>query len=504
MSDCYCAQSFHTVLIMITKSTTRLYFSTAALLLCCSTIGLAQTTPLRALLVGGGPEPEMNQFAIESNVKYVERLLGKAPHKILFADGQKTRATVQFHNGTIPSAQSAAFAFLFDEDISQGRLSFRKTSLPIIDGPSSKSAIVAQLQKLGAQDSARTLLYFTGHGGRGKGAESRRADLENNLYYLWDDDTFSVREMAQQLQNLPKNRPTVLVMVQCFSGSFANLIFQDGDPDKPYLERDFCGFFAAVKERPAAGCTPEIDEAEYEDFTSAFFSILSGQTRTGQKAESADYDQNGRIGMDEAFAHAVIHEDSIDVPIMTSDALLRQNADNDEKWLQIPYSQTLKSAAPWQSAILEELSASLKLSGEDRIARAWQEFTAHSESEGDTPLPQVLAAQRNSLRNALISKFPGLKAKPESAEYQRARAAALLDLKGRDAQVQKLLSSMRAYRVQSANDDPEIREARLLRLVRAARTLYLESELRAGGDAARLAAFERLRSYEARNPLAGF
>ena len=224
----------------------------------------------------------------------------------------------------------------------------------------------------------------------------------------------------------------------------------------------------------------------------------------GQKTSGADYDGNGKIGMDEAFAHATIHEDSIDVPVMTSDALLRQNADNDEKWLQIPYSQTLKSAAPWQRAILEELSSSLKLSGEDRIALAWQEFTAHSESEGDTPLPQVLAAQRNSLRNALQTKFPGLKAKPESAAYQRARTAALLDLKGRDAQVQKLLAGLRAYRVQSANDDPEIREARLLRLVRAARTLYLESELRAGGDAAKLAAFEELRSYEARNPLTGF
>ena len=252
MSDCYCAQSFHTVLIMITKSTTRLYFSTAALLLCCST-GFAQTTPLRALLVGGGPEPEMNQFAIESNVKYVERLLGKAPHKTLFADGQKTSATVQFHNGTIPSVQSSAFAFLFDEDISQGRLSFRKTSLPIIDGPSSKNAIVAQIQNLGAQDSARTLLYFTGHGGRGKNAPSRRTDLENNVYYLWNDDTFSVREMAQQLQNLPKNRPTVLVMVQCFSRRVRQPDFSERRPGKALSRTRFLRLFRGCQRASRRG-----------------------------------------------------------------------------------------------------------------------------------------------------------------------------------------------------------------------------------------------------------
>ena len=286
----------------------------------------AQTAPLTSLIVGGGPSPEMNQFAIESNVKYVDRVLGKSPHQILFADGAKTRAIIQFHNGTLPSAQSTAFAFLFDEDVSQGALSFRKTSLPIIDGPSSKSAIVSQIEKLRLQNSTRNLLYFTGHGGRG-----RNRDLENNLYYLWNDDTLDVRQLARTLQELPAKRPVVLIMVQCFSGAFANLIFQDGDPDKPYLDRDFCGFFAAVKERPAAGCTPEINEAEYEDFTSAFFSSLSGQTRVGQKTAGADYNGDGRVGMNEAFAHAVIHEDSIDVPVMTSDAFLRQNAGNDEK-----------------------------------------------------------------------------------------------------------------------------------------------------------------------------
>ncbi len=486
---------------------------TATLLMSANTLSSAQTaaapptTALRALLIGGGPEPKMNQYAIESNVKYVGRLLGQTPHNILFADGQKNSATVQFLNGTVPSIHSAAFAFLFNEDVSKGSIDFRKTSLARIEGPSSKTSIAAQFQTLGANApaDARYLLYFTGHGGRGKEADSRRADLENNVYYLWNDNTLSVREMADQLQKLPANRPVVLVMVQCFSGAFANLIFQDGDPNKPYVQRDFCGFFATVKERPAAGCTPEINEADYEDFTSAFFSALSGQTRLGEKAESADYNRDGRVGMNEAFAHATIHEDSIDVPIMTSDALLRQNADNNnEFWLQVPYSQTLKGAAPWQRAILDELSASLKLSGEDRIARAWQEYLAHSEVPGTTPLPANLVKQREDLRAALQNKFPGLRAKNDSATYTRARSDALVELEKRDAQVQKLLNSLHAYRTQSANDDPEIREARLLRLVRAARTLYLEKELRASNNTAKLSAFEQLRSYEARNPLLKF
>ena len=38
----------------------------------------------------------------------------------------------------------------------------------------------------------------------------------------------------------------------------------------------------------------------------------------------ADYNHDGRVGMDEAFAYSLIHDTSIDVPVCTSDIYLRQ------------------------------------------------------------------------------------------------------------------------------------------------------------------------------------
>ena len=44
-------------------------------------------------------------------------------------------------------------------------------------------------------------------------------------------------------------------MVQCFSGGFANVIFEGGDPEKGLAAHSRAGFFATVNNRLAAGCT---------------------------------------------------------------------------------------------------------------------------------------------------------------------------------------------------------------------------------------------------------
>src|SRR4051812_32282256 len=52
---------------------------------------------VRALLVGGGPTPQHNQIAIESNVRYLLRLLPPGAWKtVLFADGDPKTETVLF------------------------------------------------------------------------------------------------------------------------------------------------------------------------------------------------------------------------------------------------------------------------------------------------------------------------------------------------------------------------------------------------------------------------
>ncbi len=78
-------------------------------------------------------------------------------------------------------------------------------------------------------------------------------------------------------------------MVQCYSGGFANLIFEQGQPDKPLAKANRCGFFATVHDRIAAGCTSDIDEEDYHEYSSAFWAAISRARANGQSSAAAGF-----------------------------------------------------------------------------------------------------------------------------------------------------------------------------------------------------------------------
>jgi hypothetical protein len=235
-----------------------------------------------------------------------------------------------------------------------------------------------------------------------------------------------VRDLAARVGQLPDETPVVLVMAQCFSGAFANLLFEGGDPGGAPVERDLVGFFAATKERPASGCTPEINEAGYTDFSSFFFAALSGVDRLGRRVDGADFDRDRRVGMNEAFAYALIHQITSDVPVATSDVFLRRFAAMPEREIMAtPYASVLSWAAPAQRAALVALSDALGLRGEDRVRVAYDlQFGPRrvAVDEDDIPSARRLRFIRlaksvvlaNALRQggdqALIDRFERLRA----------------------------------------------------------------------------------------------
>ena len=316
---------------------------------------------LRTLIVGGGPEPDYNQVAIESNVRYVRRLLpADAPLRTLFADGDPSSRIV-----------------LYTDD--KGHDHFRATTLNHIDGPSRLTSFRHAFQSLTSQNTnTPLLLYFTGHGSPGD------RDYDNNDYDLWGNDTLSVTHLAAFLEDLPPGAPVTVVMVQCFSGAFGNLLWKEGDPQGAPINLDLCGFFASAATREAAGCTSEVDEADYHDFTSYFFSALSGVSRLGKPITGADYNHDGSVGMNEAFCYALIHDISIDTPVCTSDVFLRRYVpvDRDRTLFATSYSQTLSWAQPAQHAALEALSSQLHLTGDNRFVGAYTQFKRRVDREG--------------------------------------------------------------------------------------------------------------------------
>ena len=338
------------------------------LLLCAALLPLlraqkspAPVSPLHAVLIGGGPTPGYNPVALENNIRYARRILPPGAHaQTLWTDGGTRAANVLFTDA-------------------DGKDHYRPTVLTDVDGPLRLPAIADAVKTSGAGPTAPLLLYFTGHGAPGD------TDYDNNNFELWHGEELSVHRLSGMLDALPAQTPVTVVMVQCYSGAFGNLLFAGGDPQGPLNPRPFCGFFASVPTRTAAGCTSEVDEADYHDFTSYFFAALSGQTRTGKTVTGADYNGDGRVGMNEAFAYTVLRDVSIDTPVCTSDVFLRRFVpSSDGELMRTRYSVARAWADPAQCAVLDGLSVRLKLTGENRMGRAYREFVVRMKRDPDT------------------------------------------------------------------------------------------------------------------------
>ena len=308
---------------------------------------------LRTLVVGGGPTRASNQIAIESNVRYLGRLLpASPPYRVLFADGNPQSPNVQYRNGP-------------------RTLAYREPNLPRQDGSADLESVKAGLARVAdeakTQPHTEVFLYFTGHG-----SPDRRTAYADNWFALWGNGRFTVTEFAKSLQAFPATTPITIVMVQCYSGAFGNVLFEGGSPTGALIDHHIAGFFAAVPERVSAGCTPAVEEEDYKDFTGYFFAALTGQDRMGRPVTGADYDKDGQVGMHEAFAWTLIHDDSLDTPVSTSDTFLRRFVPMTDAEIEAtPYPSLEAWATPGQRAALTALSTALGLAGNDRLSGAF-------------------------------------------------------------------------------------------------------------------------------------
>lgn len=358
-----------------------------------------------------------------------------------------------------------------------------------------KRTLLADAERAHAPTPAPPLLlYVTDHG-----LEER--DRSNNTILLWNDERLSVRELGTLLDTEPPTRRVVTVMAQCFSGSFASLVHVAGDPKNPLAPHDRCGFFAAPKDRPAAGCSPRSDESLYDDYTTRFFAALAGQTRTGTKAPPADLDGDGVITLEEAHYAASILEDTMDVPVSTSEELLRRERGH---WLA-----GIDREAISVQAMLEAGRPALRRVGAELVQRLGIDPAGTPIAALDTALREAdqgchpgyceaierAGELRNRVSQALRvdAPFPRPTDRPDltlalagSARVDRwiaERAPAFDELLRVEADVQRL-------RVQA-----ESLEGRRLRLVRLLERIWLERVLRLQHDPLE-PAFDRIQACE--------
>lgn len=323
-----------------------------------------QGQPPAFLVVAGGSSPRNTEIALEKNVLYFQRTLrhlgyNPASATVYFANGNSRQASIRYIDGL-------------------GRQQFKPPQIPNLNGASTSTNVRQWLQRVGQSPSTPSIFfYFTGHG------DLNQRNPDNNALMLWNNQYMTVQELAGLLDQLPASKPVVAMMAQCFSGSFANFVYQGGDPRRPLAAQSRCGFFATIKTLPSVGCTPAVNEADYRDYSSSFFAGLSGKSRTGQVVASADYDRDGRVSYAEAHAFAKVDEFTTDLPVSTSEVWLQEQASEQEieAILSRPIANILPTARPEQRYVVAALLQKFNLSPQQSYRQASSRARVQLEEE---------------------------------------------------------------------------------------------------------------------------
>jgi hypothetical protein len=392
------------------------------------------------LTIGGGYDVTGNQLSLERNVLFQRSVLDakrpdKPPYEVWFADGTDPHPDVQcrdpkFEENT-PLARRLLAELLGDSDAMD--LVYRTNEIPKLSGPSELKQVKDRFRKLASEVKSgdRVVIYVTAHGGRAestrsnnrrRGVGGRAANPYNTSFYFWNTEPVTASEFDSWLDRFPRDVEVVLVMVQCYAGGFAHTIFQDADAKKGLANYARCGFFAQQHDRAAAGCTPDANEADYEEYSSYFWGALAGKARDGKTAVAADYDGNGQVSFAEAHAYAIIECDTIDVPVRTSGALLKQYSElgkpskkpaaaaaadtataDDAEYADMrgPIADLLAACHPDRRAILEQLPKKLGL-GERATVEDVQEKLQEIDgkiSAADAKVAAATRARRSALRS---------------------------------------------------------------------------------------------------------
>jgi thiol-disulfide isomerase/thioredoxin len=141
------------------------------------------------------------------------------------------------------------------------------------------------------------LLYVTDHGTK------NAQDTRDNRITLWGKgEWLSVSQLGVHLGKLDPGARVVMLMSQCYSGSFANLAWRSWPP-----AGNVSGYFSTNAERPSYGCYPEnrgVDNVGHS------FDFLQGLAAGGSFRN--------------AHLHTLSQDATPDVPLRTSDLFLEE------------------------------------------------------------------------------------------------------------------------------------------------------------------------------------
>ncbi len=392
------------------------------------------------LTIGGGYAPAHSQLSLEKNVLFVQQVfraweVPTADQDILFGCGDAPNRDVQINQMAEIPRVNLLLSQISNRDESMD-YGYRHHAIPHVAAAATRQALNGWIdgvgQRLGEGD--RLFIYFTGHGGSGNPAR-------NTTMMLWGDDALPVRDFTRMLDRLSPKVQVVLVMVQCHSGGFADVIFNDAQSASAasaLSPANRCGFFATVPERSAAGCTSDISDEDYHEYSTYFWAALYGKTRTGASVASADYNGDGRVSLAEAHAYVQLHSDTIDVPVSTSATFLRAFSKSKGDDLLTPdstFDQIEAAANASQKAVLDGLSEQLGLWGRERtkMARVQSDKLERDRQSANQQSDRANGESkslRGGIRAAVLERWPELSNpwNPRAADVLKADGAQIVRL----------------------------------------------------------------------------
>jgi len=215
---------------------------------------------VHALLLNGGGKREINY---RSHLQHVRDILAMLDDRgsstvditVFSGDGEDAEADLATREPT----PEAGFWLLPDDSVARvlrPQIVYENSTL---DGAPLRAARKDLLRAWFEEEGARLeagdtlLFYVTDHG------ELNTSDHANNTITLWND-ALSVGELRAMIAGLRPGVRMVMLMSQCFGGSFAHAILPVvGDvPIGDVLpDGNVCGYFASTADRRAYGCYPE-------------------------------------------------------------------------------------------------------------------------------------------------------------------------------------------------------------------------------------------------------
>lgn len=475
-------------------------------LLCVLALSSSTAAKDYFLTIGGGPSKETNQASLERNILFYKQLLGTKgvpalQQWVYFASGLSEGKDVQTMDpDSLPKANQLMAEF-FGSERDLG-LAYRASEVPNVRAASTLDNIENWFSGVGKsmKPGDRLVLYVTAHGEK---SDDRRNPYETSIM-LWNGEKLAVSELVRLLDTLPEGVQVVAVMVQCYTGGFAHMIYDGADPENGLAKQNRSGFFATVHDREAAGCTPDVEEASYVEYSTYFWEALGGRSRTGKPVTPPDYDGDGKVSFAEAHAYTVLSADTIDLPLTTSSEFLSDESqfrDADHPDLlpkDAPYETIQELATPAERAVLEGLSKQLELAGSDRLAMAQREAraTRRGRFRSRTPSPRRRAAQlRDTIADDLKERWPelGNVLNPGSVDLLTKRSKEFIEaVEGHP--------KYKEYREQTElaakEPDPQKRRVKYERFVHTAQNVILRENLKRLNDTEALSQYEAIVAAE--------